>query len=56
MISGWAYTLIHMVVGDFWTLYIPYQSAYGSGTGPNKDLQPYSALVYNVRLDKIVEL
>lgn len=56
VISGWAYTLIHMVVGDFWTLYIPYQSAYGSGTGPNKDLQPYSALVYNVRLDKIVEL
>ena len=56
VISGWSYTLTHMKVGDFWTLYIPYQSGYGSGTGPNKDLEPYSALVYNVKLDKIVEL
>ena len=23
VISGWSYTLIHMVAGDFWTLYIP---------------------------------
>lgn len=56
VISGWSYTLIHMKVGDFWTLYIPYQSGYGSGTGPNKSLQPYSALVYHIKLDKIVEL
>lgn len=55
VISGWAYTLIHMVAGDFWTLYIPYQSGYGSGTGNDGSLQPYSALVYNVRLEKIVE-
>lgn len=55
VISGWSYTLTHMKVGDFWTLYIPYQSGYGSGTGPNGDLQPYSALVYNVKLEKIVE-
>ena len=32
VISGWSYTLIHMVAGDFWTLYIPYQSGYGSST------------------------
>lgn len=56
VISGWSYTLIHMVVGDFWTLYIPYQSGYGSGTGNDGSLQAYSALVYNVRLEKIVEL
>jgi peptidyl-prolyl cis-trans isomerase len=36
-------------------LYIPYQSGYGSGTGNDGSLQPYSALVYNVRLEKIVE-
>lgn len=55
VISGWSYTLIHMVPGDFWTLYIPYQSGYGSGTGNDGSLQAYSALVYNVRLEKIVE-
>lgn len=54
-ITGRSYTLIHMVAGDFWTLYIPYQSGYGSGTGNDGSLQPYSALVYNVRLEKIVE-
>ena len=54
VISGWSYTLIHMVVGDFWTLYIPYQSGYGSSTNDG-NLQAYSALVYNVRLEKIVE-
>lgn len=55
VISGWSYTLMHMKVGDFWTLYIPYQSGYGSGTGPQENLQPYSALIYDVRLDEIVE-
>lgn len=54
LISGWSYTLIHMVAGDFWTLYIPYQSGYGSSTNDG-NLQAYSALVYNVRLEKIVE-
>lgn len=55
VISGWSYTLIHMKAGDFWTLYIPYQSGYDSGTGSDGSLQAYSALVYNVRLEKIVE-
>ena len=55
VISGWSYTLVHMKAGDFWTLYIPYQSGYGSGTGNDGSLQAYSALVYNVKLDKIVE-
>lgn len=55
VISGWSYTLVHMKAGDFWTLYIPYQSGYGSGTGSDGSLQAYSALVYNVKLDKIVK-
>ena len=55
VISGWSYALVEMKVGDFWTLYIPYQSGYGSGTGNDGSLQPYSALVYNVKLDKIVD-
>lgn len=54
--SGCSYTLIHMKVGDFWTLYVPYQSGYGSGTDPNIAMEPYSALVYNIKMDEIVEL
>jgi FKBP-type peptidyl-prolyl cis-trans isomerase len=45
---------MYLKVGDFWTLYIPYQSGYGSSTNDG-NLQAYSALVYNVRLEKIVE-
>lgn len=55
LISGWQYSLMHMTEGEYWTLYIPYQSGYGSGTGSDGSLQPYSALVYNVKLVKIVE-
>ena len=55
VISGWGYTLTEMTEGEFWTLYIPYQSGYGSGTGSDGSLQAYSALVYDVKLDKIVE-
>ena len=54
VISGWSYTLMYMKVGDFWTLYIPYQSGYGSST-TDGNLQAYSALLYNVMLEKIVE-
>lgn len=54
-ISGWSYAVMYMKVGDFWTLYIPYQSGYGSGTGPNNSWEPYSALVYNIQLYEIVE-
>ncbi len=55
VISGWSYALTHMKEGDYWTLYIPYQSGYGSGTGSDGSLQAYSALVYNVKLEKIVK-
>ena len=55
VISGWGYTLTEMAEGEFWTLYIPYQSGYGSGTGSDGSLQAYSGLVYDVKLDKIVE-
>lgn len=55
VISGWGYTLTEMAEGEFWTLCIPYQSGYGSGTGSDGSLQAYSALVYDVKLDKIVE-
>ena len=50
VISGWTYTLPYMTEGEFWTLYVPYQSGYDSGTGSDGSLQPYSALVYNLSL------
>lgn len=55
LISGWQYTLPHMTEGEYWTLYIPYQSGYDSSTGSDGSLQAYSALVYNVKLAEIVE-
>lgn len=54
VISGWTWALQAMKQGERWTLYIPWQSGYGSGTGPNQDLQPYSALIYDVMLQKVV--
>lgn len=36
LITGWSYTLMHMTEGELWTLYIPYQSGYGSGTTSKK--------------------
>lgn len=55
LISGWAYAMPNMEEGEFWTLYLPYQSGYGSGTGSDGSLLPYSALIYDVKLEKIVE-
>ena len=55
VISGWAYTFPYMVVGDRWTLYVPYQSGYGTGRGPDNTLQPYSTLIYDVELNAIVQ-
>jgi FKBP-type peptidyl-prolyl cis-trans isomerase FklB len=56
LITGWQYVLTYMKVGDFWTIYIPYQSGYDDSTGSDGTLQPYSALVYNVKLASIDEL
>lgn len=56
LISGWIYTLPYMTEGEYWTLYLPYQSGYGSGTGPDGSLLPYSALIYQLKLSRIVEL
>lgn len=54
VISGWTWALQAMKQGERWTLYIPWESAYGSGTGPSQDLQPYSTLVYDVMLQEVV--
>lgn len=54
VISGWTWALQAMKQGERWTLYIPWESAYGAGTGPDQSLQPYSTLVYDVTLQEVV--
>ena len=54
VIAGWTWALQAMKQGERWTLYIPWVSAYGSGTGPSSDLQPYSTLIYDVMLVEVV--
>lgn len=54
VITGWAYSLQHMKVGERWILYIPYQSGYGSSTGSDGTLQAYSTLIYKVQLQAII--
>ena len=48
VIDGWQIALMNMHVGDTVQIVVPYQSGYGStSTG---EIQPYSALRFNVRL------
>ena len=48
VIKGWTEALQLMPVGSKWTLYIPYDLAYG--TQDMGDIKPYSALIFEVEL------
>lgn len=53
VIAGWTWALQYMRSGERWMLYIPWESAYGeSGSG---DILGYSALVFDLVLDKVLE-
>lgn len=48
VIPGWQTALTHMPVGSEWTIYIPYDQAYGDrGSG---QIPPYSTLIFKVKL------
>lgn len=48
VIPGWQIALTHMPVGSEWTIYIPYDQAYGEqGSG---QIPPFSALIFKVKL------
>ncbi|WP_148372073.1 FKBP-type peptidyl-prolyl cis-trans isomerase [Bacteroides bouchesdurhonensis] len=52
LITGWQEALQHMVVGDRWEIYIPWQYAYGS-TGNSEgqvEILGYSALIFDLQL------
>lgn len=52
VITGWQEALQHMVVGDRWEVYIPWQYAYGS-TGNSQgqvEILGYSALIFDLQL------
>lgn len=52
VIPGWTEALQLMQEGDKWTLYIPYDLAYGE-RGAGRDIPPYSTLIFDVELLKV---
>lgn len=54
VISGWTEALQEMVPGDRWTVYIPYQLAYGT-SGASTTIPGYSTLIFDVTLVEITE-
>lgn len=54
VIQGWQEALQLMPVGSKWRLYIPYNLAYGD-RGAGGAIGPYSALIFDIELLKIVE-
>lgn len=56
-ISGLTWALQAMKQGERWTLYVPWQCAYGSGKGDTDfvgTIEPYSTLIYDVTLVKVI--
>jgi FKBP-type peptidyl-prolyl cis-trans isomerase len=52
VIPGWTEALQLMKEGGKWTLYIPYDLAYGE-RGAGRDIPPFSTLVFDVELLKV---
>lgn len=48
VIPGWTKALTHMPVGSVWEVAIPQDQAYGENG--NRDIEPYSALVFKIEL------
>jgi len=54
VIAGWTEALQLMTPGDKWKLFIPYNLAYGEQGAGNGAIQPYSTLIFEVELLKII--
>ena len=53
VIAGWVEALQLMAEGSKWRLYIPQELAYGSH-GAGESIPPYSALIFDVELIKVL--
>ena len=51
VIEGWTTALQHMVEGDRWEVYIPYNMAYG--TYGNSSIPGYSTLIFDMQLVQV---
>ena len=55
VIPGWTAALQLMRAGERWMLYIPWQSAYGSSGNNDGTIPGYTALTFDLLLERIVE-
>lgn len=55
VIPGWTAALQFMRTGERWMLYIPWQSAYGSSGNSDGTISGYTALTFDLLLERIVE-
>lgn len=53
LISGWTTALQYMREGERWMIYIPYQCGYGDSDSGS--IPAYSALTFDVILDKVIQ-
>ena len=51
--TGWTTALLHMQEGEHWEVYIPYTMGYG--TSDYGDIPAYSTLVFDIRLEKVIQ-
>lgn len=54
VITGWQDALQHMVIGDKWEVWLPYQLAYGE-TASDK-IPAYSTLCFEIELMKVIHV
>ncbi len=52
VIKGWTEAMQYMAEGDKWTLYIPYNLAYGERGSPPR-IPGYSPLVFDIEIHKV---
>ena len=55
VINGWKTALQHMVKGDKWEIWVPYQLGYGS-TGSSNSIPGYSTLVFELEITKVTSV
>lgn len=55
VIPGLSSTLSQMTVGSRWLIYIPQELAYGANVNPDGIIEPYSVLIFEIQILKIVK-